>query len=87
MRADSGHLGGLLMVGVFCGECDERQPFAESKGHPALRIGWWVSTDGDLFTDCRTCGETHIAYAVSRYADGRDVTFANLVGPDGWGED
>ena len=62
------------MVRVFCSECDRLQPVRHRQTtEPREIVGWWVSTDGDLFTDCPTCDDAHTAYAVTRYLDGRDL--------------
>ena len=62
------------MVRVFCSECDELQrPRHRDPRQPREIVGWWVSTAGDLFTDCVTCDDTFTAYVVSRYLDGRDL--------------
>ena len=39
--------------------------------------GWWVSTEGDLFTECASCGDTFPAYTVTRFLDGRDLALAD----------
>ena len=59
-------------------------PFASSmeRNDPLIAEdyeGWWVSTEGDLFTECATCGDTHVAYTVTRFLDGRDLALADRL--------
>jgi hypothetical protein len=62
------------MVRVFCCECDKEQAtLGQNLACFGTHQGWWVGEDGDLFTDCETCGDTFPAYIASRFLDGRDL--------------